>query len=218
MTLVFACGLSSDDLFAPLPDFENRHMSGIVCGMKVDETGRRTTAIVEFNAAPEQCRRATTVAPGAVLCATTRYGKAEESAAMSLKLRVWRRVWVPPGAWTHIGKRGVTLVIISGLALSVSANAQSFSQRTVDTAILPDLIPGENSGLEPGALSARACEPVAALLQSIRPAPAGDRAVISTADVLQLRGAHKIRDVVCGMAALIELRYHREPCWLTNKC
>jgi hypothetical protein len=84
-----------------------------------------------------------------------------------------------------------SLVIISGLALSVSANAQSFSQRTIDTAILPDLIPGENSCLEPGALSARACEPVAALLQSIKPVPAGDRAVISTADVLQLCGAHK---------------------------
>jgi hypothetical protein len=34
--------------------FKNRHMSGIACGIKVDETGRRTTAIVTFNAAPGQ--------------------------------------------------------------------------------------------------------------------------------------------------------------------
>jgi hypothetical protein len=34
--------------------FKNLHISGISCGIKVDETGRRTTAIVGFNAAPEQ--------------------------------------------------------------------------------------------------------------------------------------------------------------------
>lgn len=34
--------------------FKNRRMSGIFCGMKVDETGRRTTAVVVFNAAPGQ--------------------------------------------------------------------------------------------------------------------------------------------------------------------
>jgi hypothetical protein len=34
--------------------FKNRHMSGIFCGIKVDETGRRTTAVVSFNAAPGQ--------------------------------------------------------------------------------------------------------------------------------------------------------------------
>jgi hypothetical protein len=34
--------------------FKNRHMSGIFCGIKVDETGRRTTAVVTFNAAPGQ--------------------------------------------------------------------------------------------------------------------------------------------------------------------
>jgi hypothetical protein len=112
-----------------------------------------------------------------------------------------------------------SVVIIGALAAaSAPANAQSFSQRTIDTAILPDLMPGKNACLAPGALTTRACEPVAALLQSIRPAPPGDRAVISTADVLQLCGAHDIRDVVCGMAALIELRYRREPCWQTNKC
>ena len=33
---------------------KNRQMSDIVCGMKVDETGRRTTAAVVFNAAPAQ--------------------------------------------------------------------------------------------------------------------------------------------------------------------
>jgi hypothetical protein len=32
--------------------FKNRQMSGIFCGIKVDETGRHTTAIVAFNAAP----------------------------------------------------------------------------------------------------------------------------------------------------------------------
>lgn len=30
--------------------FKSRQVSGIACGMKVDETGRRTTAIVEFDA------------------------------------------------------------------------------------------------------------------------------------------------------------------------
>jgi hypothetical protein len=34
--------------------FKNRHMSGISCGIKVDETGRRTMAIVVFNASPGQ--------------------------------------------------------------------------------------------------------------------------------------------------------------------
>lgn len=34
--------------------FKSRHMSGIFCGIKVDETGRRTTAIVAFNATPGQ--------------------------------------------------------------------------------------------------------------------------------------------------------------------
>ncbi len=34
--------------------FKNRHMSGIFCGMKVDETGRRTTAAVVFNPTPGQ--------------------------------------------------------------------------------------------------------------------------------------------------------------------
>jgi hypothetical protein len=34
--------------------FKNRHMSGIFCGAVVDETGRRTAAVVAFNAAPGQ--------------------------------------------------------------------------------------------------------------------------------------------------------------------
>jgi hypothetical protein len=34
--------------------FKNRHISGIFCGMRVDETGRRTAAIVGFTAAPGQ--------------------------------------------------------------------------------------------------------------------------------------------------------------------
>jgi hypothetical protein len=33
---------------------KDRQLSGIMCGMKVDETGRRTTAVVVFNAAPRQ--------------------------------------------------------------------------------------------------------------------------------------------------------------------
>ena len=34
--------------------FKNHHMSGTFCGMKVDETGSRTTAVVVFNPAPGQ--------------------------------------------------------------------------------------------------------------------------------------------------------------------
>jgi len=34
--------------------FTNKQLSGIMCGMKVDETGRRTTAVVVFNTAPGQ--------------------------------------------------------------------------------------------------------------------------------------------------------------------
>ena len=34
--------------------FENRHMSSIYCGAKIDENGRRTVASVEFNASPRQ--------------------------------------------------------------------------------------------------------------------------------------------------------------------
>jgi hypothetical protein len=34
--------------------FRNRHMSGIFCGIIVDETGRRTAAVVAFNATPGQ--------------------------------------------------------------------------------------------------------------------------------------------------------------------
>ena len=34
--------------------FKDRHMSGIFCGIAVDETGRRTTAVVVFDAAPGQ--------------------------------------------------------------------------------------------------------------------------------------------------------------------
>jgi hypothetical protein len=114
----------------------------------------------------------------------------------------------------------IKLLIVAGIlaATSVPVNAQTFSQRSIDSAILPDLAPGKNACLEPNMLSTHACEPVAALLRAIKPAPAGDKAVISTADVLQLCGARSIRDVVCGMAALIELRYRREPCWQTNKC
>lgn len=111
------------------------------------------------------------------------------------------------------------LIVVGVLATaSFAASAQTFSQHTIDTAILPDLVPGKNACLEPNMLSTHVCEPVAALLRAIKPVPSGDKAVISTADVLQLCGAHDIRDVVCGMAALIELRYHREPCWQTNKC
>jgi len=34
--------------------FEARHMTNIVCGVKADEAGRRTVAVVVFNAAPGQ--------------------------------------------------------------------------------------------------------------------------------------------------------------------
>jgi hypothetical protein len=71
------------------------------------------------------------------------------------------------------------------------------SQRTIDISLLPDLVPGHNSCLDRAALTTHACQPVAALLQSIVPAPTTERAVVSAADVLQLCGAHNIRDVVC---------------------
>lgn len=109
-------------------------------------------------------------------------------------------------------------VFVLTVGLALSAEAQTFSKRTIDTSLLPNLVPGRNSCLEPGALGTRACEPVLALLQSVVPPPSTERAVLSAADVLQLCGAHNIRDVVCGMATLLELRYHRVPCWNNNKC
>ena len=81
------------------------------------------------------------------------------------------------------------LIIVGALAAaSFAAAAQTFSRHTVDTATLPDLVPGKNACLEPNMLSTHVCEPVVALLRAIQPAPAGEKAVISTADVLQLAG------------------------------
>ena len=34
--------------------FKSRHIAGVFCGMMIDETGRRTTAVVGFDAAPGQ--------------------------------------------------------------------------------------------------------------------------------------------------------------------
>jgi hypothetical protein len=107
-------------------------------------------------------------------------------------------------------------VLVMGMTCSVGA--QTFSRRTIDTSLLPDLVPGHNSCLDRDALTTHACQPVAALLQSIVPPPTTERAVVSAADVLQLCGAHNIRDVVCGVATLLELRYQRVPCWQNNKC
>jgi hypothetical protein len=107
-------------------------------------------------------------------------------------------------------------VFVMGMTCSVEA--QTFSQRTIDTSLLPDLVPGRNSCLNRDVLATHVCQPVAALVQSIVPPPTTERAVISAADVLQLCGAHDIRDVVCGVATLLELRYHRIPCWQNNKC
>lgn len=109
-------------------------------------------------------------------------------------------------------------VVAAVLGVALSANAQGFSQQTVDTGILPNLMPGHNACLDRGTLGSHMCEPVAALLRAVEPPPAGDRPVISAAAVLQLCGAHNIRDAVCGMAALLELRYRRVPCWQENKC
>lgn len=51
--------------------FKNQHMSGIFCGMKVDETGSRTTAMVVFNPAPGQSIRLSDMEPDA---ATNSFG------------------------------------------------------------------------------------------------------------------------------------------------
>jgi hypothetical protein len=113
---------------------------------------------------------------------------------------------------------GVTAAAVVVLGIVFTADAQTFSKQTIDTSLLPDLMPGRNSCLDRAALASHMCEPVAALVRAIEPPPAADRAVVSAADVLQLCGAHGIRDVVCGTAALLELRYHRVPCWENNKC
>jgi hypothetical protein len=42
-----------------------------------------------------------------------------------------------------------SLVVIGALAASVSADAQTFSQRAIDTSILPDLMPGRNFAWSP---------------------------------------------------------------------
>ncbi len=42
---------------------KNRHLSELFCGMKVDETGRRTTAVVVFDVAPGQQQPAASNAP-----------------------------------------------------------------------------------------------------------------------------------------------------------
>ncbi len=110
----------------------------------------------------------------------------------------------------------VLSVLLTGMTFSVGA--QTFSQNTIDTSLLPDLVPGRNSCLDRAALETQACQPVVALLRSIVPPPPTERAVLSAADVLQLCGAHNVRDVICGVAALLELRYHRVPCWQNNKC
>ena len=45
-----------------------------------------------------------------------------------------------------------------------------------------------------------------------------DQAMIPASDVLQLCGAHAIKDVVCDEARRLERKYHNPPCWETNKC
>lgn len=107
------------------------------------------------------------------------------------------------------------------LLASISAPivfGQTFSHRTIDTSLLPDLMPGQNVCLDRKMLGTHVCEPVAALVQSIQPPPPGERAVLLASDVLQLCGAHNLRDVVCGAAALLELKYHSVPCWNQNRC
>ena len=113
--------------------------------------------------------------------------------------------------------RHVAAVVVAA-GIAVCAGAQTFSPQTIDTGLLPDLVPGHNACLDRDMLATHACQPVATLLRAIEPPPAGDRAVVSTADVLQLCGAHNVRDSVCGIAALLELRYHSIPCWASNKC
>jgi hypothetical protein len=45
--------------------FKDRHMSGIVCGIKVDETGRRTTAVVTFTPGSSDLSASPATAPSA---------------------------------------------------------------------------------------------------------------------------------------------------------
>jgi hypothetical protein len=82
----------------------------------------------------------------------------------------------------------IKLIVCSAVAAaaSLAASAQTFSQRTIDIGLLPDLMPGHNGCLSRDALTTHACEPLAALLRAIVPPPAEDRAVVSATAVLQL--------------------------------
>jgi hypothetical protein len=111
---------------------------------------------------------------------------------------------------------GGVAMMVALLLAATGVSAQTFSKATIDTSLLPDLL--NNDCLKRDAITTHVCEPIAAMLKAIVPAPTGDHAVISTTDVIQLCAAHNIKDVVCGMAALLEFRYHRVPCWDLNKC
>lgn len=104
-------------------------------------------------------------------------------------------------------------------AAATAAHGQTFSKTTIDTSGLEYFaMPGHGGCLDKNFINTHACEPTAALLKAIVPAPPADHAVISTRDVLQLCAMHNKPDVVCGMAALLEFKYHNPPCWDTNKC
>ncbi len=117
-----------------------------------------------------------------------------------------------------------SIVIITGLAAAAysGARAQSFSETWADLTILNRLVPWENICLTPAQLVTPVCEPVAELYRVIHPPEVGDRAVVSAKAVLRLCRGRKLRDPICGEAALLELRYHRTPCWqssnLYDKC
>ncbi len=148
-----------------------------------------------------------------VCIALDRYGMTQCETPMRTRHRLIRR--------SRYGGNLMTKLIVSLAALAAlafSATAQTFSQSTIDTALLPDLVPGRNICLDRAELATPVCEPIAALFRAIKPPPPTDRAVVSAAAVMQLCGAHNIRDVICGEAALLELRYHRVPCWKSNRC
>lgn len=112
------------------------------------------------------------------------------------------------------------MISIAALAVAgvSAANAQTFSKQMIDTNGLADFQPGSNACTDPDALQSHACQPWLPLIKAIEPPPASERAVVSAAAVLQLCGAHNIKDVVCGEATLLELRFHKMPCWENNKC
>lgn len=113
--------------------------------------------------------------------------------------------------------KSIATVLTITTALSGAVQAQTFAGPVVDSSLLADL-GNNNACLDKEQINKPVCRPVAAALAAVRPAPATERAVMSVTEIVQLCAAHAIRDVICGEASLLEFKYHREPCWLLNKC